>query len=307
MVDLLIAGAGPAGLSAAVNATSEGLDTLVIDTAEHVGGQAKYSSRIENYPGFVNGISGQRLMARMEHQAEKFDAEFWLSTAIVKLWLEGELIVARCSNGSTVVARVLLVCCGLEWRKLAVPGAGRLLHKGLYYGAEPQDAERFRGQTVGVVGGANSAVQAALNFAEYGAKKVWVIVRGSKLEASQYLVDALPGHTNIEVLANSEVKELLGMDSLDGLTLTNGGSLGLSALFVFIGAEPRTEWIQELCECDEHGFIKADPVSWSTSQPGVFAAGDVVSGTTKRIVAASGSGGEAVAHIHTYLASTRLG
>lgn len=305
MVDLLVVGAGPSGLSAAVNAASEGLDTLVIDEAEMPGGQAKYSSHVENYPGFVRGISGQKLMARMAHQAKRFGARIVTHTQVTSLQVEGELFALRLSNDWLVVARVLLVCCGLEWRQLKVPGAGRLLHKGLYYGALPDEGKRFAGQTIAVVGGANSAVQAALNFADYGTH-VWLVVRDGKLDASEYLAERLANTPLVKVLYSVEVKELLGVNELQGVLLTNGESLGVSALFVFIGAEPRTEWIREYCECDERGYLVVRGGA-ATSQPGIFAAGDVVAGTTKRIAAGIGGGADAVARIHSYLASTRLG
>lgn len=303
-IDLLIAGAGPAGLSAAVNAASEGLSTLVVDKGEQVGGQAAYSARVENYPGFERGISGQKLVQRTAHQARKFGAQIKLSTSITKLIPEGELFIAVLSDGSSVVTRVLLVCCGLSWRKLQVPGEDRLLHKGVFYGAYPNEALNYSGRTVAIVGGANSALQAAVNFADHGAL-VHLLVRGDAAEGSKYLTDRTAQHPNITTHFNTEVSEFAGTEQLDRVLLKDGTALECGSAFIFIGGEPHTNWIAEHCACDDHGYLITDKTNM-TSKPGIFAAGDVVSGSTKRIATASGMGAECVQHIHAYLATTLL-
>lgn len=304
MVDVVVVGAGPAGLSAAVNAASEGLNTLVLDSADAVGGQARYSSRIENFPGFVNGISGQKLMLRSAHQAKRFGAEIKLGAELQEIALEGRLFLVSLAD-QWVVSRILLVCCGLMWRKLSVPGADRLLGKGMFYGAMPDDAVGYKGKSVAIVGGANSAAQAAVNFAQHGAK-VSMLVRDNKLAASQYLTERLADN-GVDVRFGTEVGELQGTDKLEAVALKPSGFLQCEAVFAFIGAEPRTTFLSGLCDCDEHGFIVTDHLTGATSRGGIFAAGDVVSGSVKRVSAAIGAGSEVVQAIHGYLALTRAG
>ena len=305
LVDVLIVGAGPAGLSAAVNAASEGLNTLVVDNDETVGGQAKYSSRIENYPGFVRGISGQKLVQRMAHQAQKFGAEILLGVGVTKLLPQGELFAVFLTDSSLVITRTLVACCGLSWRQLKVPGADRLLHKGVFYGAVPSEAQNYNSQHVAVIGGANSAVQAAVNFAEHGAA-VDLVVRELELQASEYLIRRVVDLNTITLRLAAEVREFMGSEALEALVLTNGALVAARAAFIFIGSEPRTQWLSEHCACDEKGYLITDAQNM-TSMPGIFAAGDVVAGSTKRVAAASGLGAETVQHIHTYLKGSALG
>lgn len=307
--DVVIVGTGPAGLSAAVNAASEGLRVAVIDCDPHAGGQAKFSSRIENYLGFPTGLSGPSLMTRAKHQAEKFGTHFMFDSCASEMLIDGRLRTIRTTVGKSLIARSVIVATGLQWRTLEAPGIDEYLGKGVWYGANPEDGPNMTGKVVHVVGGANSAGQAALNFAKY-AKQVNVVVRGEKIDAgmSQYLVDRIAKSKNIRVHVKTQVASVIGdgerLHTVD-LVGTERWSEESDGVFVFIGAIPRTSWLKNVCDLDDHGFIKTSE-DYTTSCEGVFAVGDVREGSVKRIAAAVGEGSAAVAALHGYLAKHPL-
>jgi thioredoxin reductase (NADPH) len=327
--DIAIVGGGPAGLAAAVYAASEGLQAVVVERVA-AGGQAGTSSLIENYLGFPDGISGSELALRATEQARRFGAEVLLARHLVGLRSEAGSYAAVLSDGSAVRARAMLVATGVEWRRLDVPGIDDLLGMGVYYGAGPSEAAGYAGASVAIVGGGNSAGQAALYFSKY-ARSVTMLVRGEALAASlsQYLVDRITAAPNIEVCLRSRVVGFDGAGRLRSLTVRDGGgpprTLSADALFVCIGGAPRTEWAEELAVTrDDAGYLVTGtdllargrpPAGWprdrnpfplETSLPGLFAAGDVRSGSMKRCSAAIGEGAMAVALVHRFLAeSTR--
>jgi thioredoxin reductase (NADPH) len=325
--DLAIVGGGPAGLAAAVYAASEGLQAVVVERVA-AGGQAGTSSLIENYLGFPDGISGSELALRATEQARRFGAELLLARRLVGLGSEAGTYVGVLSDGSRVRARAMLMATGVEWRRLEVPGIEELLGTGVYYGAGPSEAPGYSGSSVAVVGGGNSAGQAALYFSEY-ARSVTMLVRGEALAASlsQYLVDKIAAAGNIEVRLRSRVVGVDGASRLRALSVQEGdgppSTLPADALFVCIGGAPRTEWAEELSITrDDAGYLLtgtdllaggAPPAGWprarnpfplETSLPGLFAAGDVRSGSMKRCSAAIGEGAMAVALVHRFLAET---
>ena len=320
--DLVVAGAGPAGLGAAVYGASEGLSTLILEP-DAPGGQAGSSSRIENYLGFPSGISGADLARRAHTQATRFGAEF-LTQRAVDIRRENEYCLVRMADGREVSCRVCLLALGVRYRKLEAPGIAELAGKGVYYGAALVEARSCSGEDVYVVGGANSAGQAAMHFSKF-ARKVTMLVRGSSLETtmSKYLIDQLAATSNIVVETQTEVVEAFGVDHLEGLKLRT--SLGeevrtASALFIFIGAAPQTEWLPAEILRDANGFVLTgpemraeaaasglrtedrEPYLLETSMPGVFAAGDVRHGSVKRAATAVGEGAIAVQFMHQYLA-----
>ncbi len=323
--DFIIVGAGPAGLAAAVYGASEGLKTLLIDR-EAPGGQAALSSRIENYLGFPAGLSGGDLSRRAVAQARKFGSEILAPQEALALQLEGGYRVLTLANGSKVSGSAVLLATGLSWRRLAIPNIDRLTGAGVYYGAATTEAPACADEEVYVIGGANSAGQAAMHFSHY-ARKVNMLVRGEGLSAtmSQYLIDQIAATPNIEVIPHTEVTGVDGQDQLESLTLTNrhtGASETVPArlLFIFIGAQPRTQWLEgQLC-LDQHGFIRTgsqlrkdghitrqwplsrEPLLLETSIPGVFAAGDVRSGSVKRVASGVGEGSVVVQFVHHFLA-----
>jgi thioredoxin reductase (NADPH) len=304
VIDLTIVGAGPTGLSAAVNAASEGLNTVVIDSEHGVGGQAKFSSRIANYLGFPTGLSGPQLMSRAYSQSKKFGAEFELGVSVVGLGVEGKFRTLKLSDGRELVSRTVLFATGLQWRILDAEGAQEYSGRGVFYGANPTDGPNESGRQVFIIGAANSAGQAAVNLAKFAAK-VTLVNPSPKLDKmSQYLIDEIEGFNNISVLFEHHVAAVLGDGSkVTGIKLVNGDNVDYPAdsVYVFIGAEPRTLWLKTVCELDEHGYIVTN-ADFATSCSGVFAAGDVRSGSTKRIASGVGEGGGAVAAIHRYLA-----
>lgn len=320
--DMVVVGAGPAGLAAAVYGASEGLRTLVIEP-EAPGGQAASSSRIENYLGFPAGVTGADLGRRAHTQASRFGAEFVTQRA-TGLRIDGQYRFVQLADGREVSSHVVLLAPGVQYRKLSVPGAERLTGRGIYYGAALVEAASCKGEEVYIVGGANSAGQAALHFAQY-ACKVTMLVRGKGLSEtmSKYLIDEI-GHTsNIVVKARTQVLEAVGEERLEGLRLhgPNGESAApASSLFVFIGAAPGTEWLPPCILRDEKGFLLAgpdlrlggklpelwqeqrEPFLLESSVPGVFVAGDVRHGSVKRVASAVGEGSIAVQFAHQYLA-----
>lgn len=324
--DLLIAGAGPAGLAAAVYAASEGLTTLTIESIAP-GGQAGTTSLIENYLGFPEGISGSEMAARAYSQARRFGAEILLARRLSGLEQDGPGYIASLSDGTAVRGRSMVVATGVEWRRLDVPGIEDLVGAGVYYGAGPSEAVSCQDAEVAVVGGGNSAGQAAVRFSKY-AGKVTLLVRSADLSSSMshYLVEHVSSIANIEVRTGTQVVGCEAGHRLDALLVRSSGGerterLPVDALFVCIGGDPRTE---EAARCgvatDRSGYLRtgADlagepsldvdwelsraPLPLETNMPGLFAAGDVRSGSTKRCAAAIGEGAMAVSLVHRRLA-----
>jgi len=320
--DIVVVGAGPAGLAAAVYGASEGLRTLVIEP-EAPGGQAGSSSRIENYLGFPSGITGADLGRRAHIQASRFGAEFVTQRA-TGLRIDGQYRFVQLADGREVSSHVVLLSLGVYYRKLGIPGADRLTGQGIYYGAALVEAVSCKDEEVFVVGGANSAGQAALHFARY-ATKVTMLVRGAGLAAtmSKYLIDEIGRTSNIVLEAHTQVVEAFGEERLEALQLRGPEGecrVSASSLFVFIGAAPGTSWLPPSILRDEHGFVLAGPdlhfdgkppAGWreprepfllESSVPGVFVAGDVRHGSIKRVASAVGEGSIAVQFAHQYLA-----
>ena len=322
--DLTIVGAGPAGLAAAVYAASEGLRAVAIE-AVAPGGQAGTTSMIENYLGFPQGISGSELATRATAQAKRFGAEVLLARRLAAVTRDGPGYVAHLSDGSALRSRALLVASGVDWRRLDVPGIDELLGSGVYYGAGPSEAVTCSGCRVVIVGGGNSAGQAVIRFSRY-ATRVTLLVRGRSLEASmsQYLISQLTALGNVEVRTNTEVVSLESDTRLRELTVSTGGTtarLSADALFVCIGGVPRTQGAANVgLALDAAGYVRTgadlrsspealdgwslsrQPLPLETSMPGLFAAGDVRSGSIKRCAAAIGEGSMAVSLVHQRLA-----
>jgi thioredoxin reductase (NADPH) len=320
--DIVVVGAGPAGLAAAVYGASEGLRTVVIEP-EAPGGQAGSSSRIENYLGFPSGVTGADLGRRAYAQAARFGAEFVTQRA-TGMRIDGQYRFLQLADGREISSHCVLLAPGVQYRKLDIPGADRLTGRGIYYGAALVEALGCQGEEVFMVGGANSAGQAALHFARY-ATKVTMLVRGVGLSAtmSKYLIDEIAHTSNILVDASTQVLEALGDEHLAELRLRNPSGevqVPASMLFIFIGAAPVTAWLPSSIMRDEKGFIlagpdlrkdgklpevwteKRDPFLLETSVPGVFVAGDVRAGSVKRVASAVGEGSIAVQFMHQYLA-----
>jgi thioredoxin reductase (NADPH) len=320
--DLVVVGAGPAGLGAAVYGASEGLRTLVIEP-EAPGGQAGSTSRIENYLGFPSGLTGAELGRRAYTQASRFGAEFVTQRA-TGLRIDGQYRFVQLADGREVSSHCVLLAPGVQYRKLLIPGADRLTGCGIYYGAALVEALACKGEEVYLVGGANSAGQAALHFAKYAAK-VTMLVRGDGLSAtmSKYLIDEIARTSNIVIETRTQVVEAAGGEHLESLGLSGPSGqvqVPASSLFVLIGAAPVTAWLPPCILRDERGFLLAgpdlrkegklpevwretrEPFLLETSVPGVFVAGDVRSGSVKRVASAVGEGSVAVQFVHQYLA-----
>jgi thioredoxin reductase (NADPH) len=321
--DLAIVGGGPAGLAAAVYGASEGFQTVLVERLAP-GGQAGQSSRIENYLGFPAGVSGSELAQRALRQAHRFKAEIVRPREIVGLEPNGDECKLNFHQHSDLSCRAVLIACGVDYRRLDVPGLERLIGRGVSYGA-PADTEALKGKRVTVVGGANSAGQAAMNLAERSVY-VTLLVRASSLEAgmSHYLSERITAHHRIEVRTGAQIVGALGKARLEGVEISTGGdareTLETDALSIFIGAVPRTGWLPDAIRRDEHGFILSgrdlidgsdrppgwsldrDPYPLETSVPGVFAAGDVRHGSIKRVASAVGEGAMAVQLVHEHLA-----
>ena len=318
--DLAIVGSGPAGLAAAVYGASEGLRTIVL---EHTapGGQAGSSMRIENYLGFPTGITGSELAGRAVLQADKFGANISVPTPVTKLTLDKAYSVLELEGGENVVAKCLLIATGAEYRRLEVEHCSRFEGAGVYYAATPNEAQMCRGSDVMLVGGGNSAGQAAVYLSQ-NARKVFLLIRGDDLckSMSSYLAHRIMNTPNIEILRCTEVIRMHGdghLSSVEILNKTTGEkrTLATAALFSFIGATPRTDWLPSEIERDEKHFVrtgielgdsrhwtlKRQPFLLETSRPGVFAAGDVRSGSVKRVASAVGEGSMAVQFVHEYL------
>jgi thioredoxin reductase (NADPH) len=319
--DLAILGAGPAGLTAAVYGASEGLRTLVIEP-HAMGGQAGTSSMIRNYPGFPRGVSGGELAFRAWEQTLLFGAEWvFMYPAVGIARRDGHRVVTR-ADGGEVVARAVIVATGVDYRRLGTPALDRLVGAGVYYGAAGVEAPGMAGEDVYVVGGANSAGQAALHLARF-ARSVTLVVRGDSLKAgmSDYLIRQIASTPNMAVRLGTRVIGGRGERRLEGLVLeTSDGQReerAAAGLFVMIGAEPRTDWLGGTVDRDEGGYVLTgldvpagswplarSPLPFETSLPGVFAVGDVRHGSVKRVAGAVGEGSVAVGSIHRYLAGT---
>lgn len=318
--DVVIIGAGPAGLAAAVYGASEGLRTIVVER-EAPGGQAGTSSRIENYLGFPNGISGDELASRALRQAKRLGADILITRKVVRIDPETRSIFL---DGDEVLrAQTVVIATGVSWRRVAIDGFDRLIGKGIYYGAARSEAGITQGQDVHLIGAGNSAGQAAMFFANH-ARTVTLVVRGDSLEKSmsQYLIKQVRGKSNIKVELHSEVKAVYGNEHLTAIDLMNRETKAVrrqdcAGLFVFIGADAETDWLPAEIVRDARGYVLTgadlvkngqwpqgrDPYLLETSVPGVFACGDVRFAPVKRVASAVGEGSMAIAFIHQYLAT----
>jgi thioredoxin reductase (NADPH) len=322
--DLIIIGAGPAGLGAAVYGASEGLTTALLER-EATGGQAGTSSRIENYLGFPKGISGADLARRATDQAKRLGAEILTAVEVVNVRAEDPYRIVTLNDGSELSCKALIVATGVTVRRLNEPGIERLTGAGIYYGAALTEAAFYRDQHLYVIGGANSAGQAAMFFSRF-AKQVSMLVRGPSLtkSMSQYLIEQIGDTPNIDVQPNTVVLEAFGDEKLEALQIKNNATgeeqkVPAGAMFVFIGAKSHSEMVAKVVECNSTGFIKAgrslmqdgqrpkgwvqkrDPFPLETSVPGIFVAGDVRDEAVRRVASAVGEGAIAVSQVHQYL------
>jgi len=322
--DLAIIGGGPAGLAAAVYGASEGLHTVMIER-EAPGGQAGMSSRIENYLGFPTGLSGGDLARRAVVQAQRFGVEILSPQEAVSVRTEGPYRITKLADGNEISCHALLVATGVQWRRLEAPGVATLQGAGVYYGGGSTEALSCKGEIVYVVGGANSAGQAAINFAKY-AERVVLLVRGAGLAStmSQYLIDQILQTPNIQIWTHASVAAAHGKKRLEEVSVLCSDTskverVPASAMFIFIGALPRTDWLAGVVERDERGFLltgpdlirdgqppkgwplERDPFLLETNVPGLFAVGDVRHGSVKRVASGVGEGSVVVQFIHQYL------
>ncbi len=322
--DLAIVGGGPAGLAAAVYGASEGLHTVIVER-EAPGGQAGMSSRIENYLGFPSGLSGGDLARRAVVQARRFGVEILAPQTVVNLRTEGSYRIIKLADDSEISCHALMIATGVQWRRLEAPGIDRLQGAGVYYGGGTTEALSCKGEIVYVVGGANSAGQAAMNFSKY-AERVVILVRGESLSStmSQYLIDQIKETPNIQLWTHAAVAEVHGDTHLEEVSVLCSDTnkverVPASSMFIFIGALPRTDWLGDAIERDDRGFILTgsdltqggerpkkwtldrDPFLLETNVPGVFAVGDVRHGSVKRVASGVGEGSVAVQFIHQYL------
>ncbi|WP_019508241.1 response regulator [Pleurocapsa sp. PCC 7319] len=322
--DLVIVGGGPAGLAAAVYGASEGLSTVMIERSAP-GGQAGSSSRIENYLGFPVGLSGDDLARRGVTQAKRFGVEILTPQEVVGVKVDDPYRIVKLADGSEINCHALLLATGVYWRRLTLPGCDRLTGRGIYYGAAKTEALSCQDEHIYLVGGANSAGQAAMYFSKYAAQ-VTMLVRGESLtkSMSQYLIDQIDATDNIKVLTHTEVTAVHGENSLTGLTLLQNQTgkteqVETNSLFIFIGAKPETDWLDGIVAKDQRGFIYAgadlkkstdfrgwnrdrEPFLLETSVPGIFVAGDVRHNSVKRVASGVGEGSIAIMFVHRYLA-----
>ena len=326
--DLVIIGGGPAGLAAAVYGASEGLTTVMIER-EAPGGQAGSSSRIENYLGFPVGLSGADLARRAVTQARRFGVEILTPQEVTGIRVEDSYRIVTLADGNEISCHAVMIATGVSWRKLNVPGCQELTGRGVYYGAAKTEALACRDEDVYLIGGANSAGQAAMYFSQY-AKHVTMLVRGDSLtkSMSQYLIDQIESTGNITVQTNSEVLEVKGNTSLEALTILHNDTgaketVDATSLFIFIGARPETDWLDGVVERDERGFVLAgadlkrrqerprgwhldrDPYLLESSVPGIFVAGDVRHNSVKRVASGVGEGSIAIMFVHRYLSEVK--
>jgi thioredoxin reductase (NADPH) len=322
--DLVVVGGGPAGLGAAVYGASEGLRTVLVEKRA-TGGQAGQSSRIENYLGFPDGVSGAQLSERARRQAQKFGAELLTAREVIALESGGSSLLLRFGDGTAIASHTVVLATGVSYRMLDAPGLRELTGRGVFYGSASTEAPSCAGQDVYVVGGANSAGQAAVHFSKY-ARQVHILIRADGLERSmsRYLIAQLENIDNIVVHPYTEVIGAEGDEHLERLTLCDARTrqsrvADTSWLFIFIGAEPRTDWLDKVVARDDRGFVLTgpdlladgrrpqgwalprDPYHLECSMPGVFAAGDVRADSVKRVASAVGEGAMAVSLIHRYL------
>ena len=324
--DLAIVGGGPAGLAAAVYGASEGLRTVMIER-EAPGGQAGLSSRIENYLGFPSGLTGGDLARRAVAQARRFNVEILSPQEALHIRVDGPYRYLKLADGCEISCHALLLAMGVQWRTLDIPGIDRLQGAGVYYGGGTSEALSCKGETVYIIGGANSAGQAAMHFAKF-AGKVIMLVRGESLAStmSHYLIEQIEKTPQIEVWTQTSLIAVHGDSRLSGITIQRAGEgqqLPASSLFIFIGAQPRTEWLGDLIERDERGFVLSGPdllrdgkrpSSWTldrdpglleTNVPGIFVVGDVRHGSVKRVASGVGEGAVVVQFMHKYLAKVQ--
>ncbi|MEL6354796.1 MAG: FAD-dependent oxidoreductase, partial [Cyanobacteria bacterium J06627_28] len=320
--DLVIVGGGPAGLAAAVYGASEGLRTVMIEK-EAPGGQAGTSSRIENYLGFPVGLSGDDLARRAVTQAKRFGVEILTPQAATGLRVEDNYRIVTLSNGNEISCHALILALGVSWRRLNVPGVEKFTGSGVYYGAAKTEAPACDGEEIYVVGGANSAGQAAMYFSKF-ARKVNMLVRGESLvkSMSQYLIDQIDGTENIEVMPFHSVKAVHGEARLEKISVEDSQtgeikSFATNYLFIFIGATPSTEWLEDIVQRDQKGFLCTGPDidaerPWplerdrfllETDVPGIFAVGDVRHNSVKRVASGVGEGSICVQFVHRHLAN----
>jgi thioredoxin reductase (NADPH) len=322
--DLAIVGGGPAGLAAAVYGASEGLHTMIIER-EAPGGQAGMSSRIENYLGFPTGLSGGDLARRAVVQARRFGVEILAPQEAVGIRTEGPYRIIKMADGNEISCHALMIASGVQWRRLEAPGVDKLQGAGIYYGGGATEALSYKDEIVYVVGGANSAGQAAMNFARY-AERVIILVRGDSLSStmSRYLIDQVQATPNIQLWTHASVAAAHGETHLEEVSVLCSDTgkterVPASAMFIFIGASPRTDWLADILERDERGFLltgpdllrdgqrpkgwtlERDPFLLETNVPGIFAVGDVRHGSIKRVASGVGEGSVAVQFIHQYL------
>ncbi|HXY14533.1 MAG TPA: FAD-dependent oxidoreductase [Terriglobales bacterium] len=322
--DLAIIGGGPAGLAAAVYGASEGLRTVMVER-EAPGGQAGMSSRIENYLGFPVGLSGGDLARRAVVQAQRFGVEILAPQEAVSVRTEGSYRIIKLADGSEFSCHALMIATGVQWRRLEAAGVAKLQGAGVYYGGGTTEALSCKGEIIYVVGGANSAGQAAMNFSKY-ADRVVILVRGDGLSAtmSRYLIDQIEQTSNIQIWSHASVAEVHGDKHLEEISVLCSDTnkverVPASSMFIFIGALPRTDWLAGLVERDDRGFILTgpdliqnrerpkgwtldrDPFLLETNIPGMFAVGDVRHGSVKRVASGVGEGSVAVQFIHQYL------
>ena len=321
--DLIIVGGGPAGLSAAINCASEGLRVVVVEQGA-AGGQASYSAFIENYPGFPEGLSGGELAKRTVEQAERFGAEILVTRRATGLRMKGDARIVRIDDGTELAAHTALIAVGVSFRWLEAPGCPSLVGAGIYYGAATSEASACRDQDIYILGGGNSAGQAALLLSRY-ARRVIIVAPEASLEESmsKYLIDRIEETRNITVRTGHSITGAEGLEHLERLTLEDVKTgtrerVPASSLFIFIGATPQTDWLGPDLARDEQGFVLsgfdymqncAQPEDWplerppyelETSIPGVFVAGDVRKGSVKRLTSAAGEGAMAAQMIYQY-------
>ncbi|HWD86098.1 MAG TPA: FAD-dependent oxidoreductase [Solirubrobacteraceae bacterium] len=319
--DVLIVGAGPAGLAAAVYGASEGLSTIVVER-EAPGGQAGTSSRIENYLGFPSGVSGDELAMRALQQGRRLGAEILVTRGVERL--DAVTREVYLDGGDVIRVRTVILACGVMWRRLSIDGSDRLAGKGVFYGAARSEAPNTHGLDIHIVGAGNSAGQAALFFSMHAAS-VTMLCRGDNLDKSmsRYLIDQLKTRANIEVLHRSQVVAVHGENSLTEVEIANSATGETTrrqsgGLFLFIGADPQTEWLPAEIALDSRGFVltgpdvrgadrwelERDPYLLETSVPGIFACGDMRLGPVKRVAAAVGEGSMAISFVHQYIQHT---
>jgi thioredoxin reductase (NADPH) len=315
--DVAVVGAGPSGLAAAVYAASEGLRTVVIER-ETIGGQAGSSSRIRNYLGFQRGVTGADLAQRAHQQAWVFGTTFLQMCEALALRSDGDRLYLSSSTCPEIPTAVVVLATGVSYRRLDIPALAELIGRGVFYGASASEAERFTGRSVFVVGGGNSAGQAAVHLARH-ARRVTILVRRTTLAEtmSRYLIDEIEGQLNIDVRYETQIVAGTGEDALETLTLEHIPSgdtevVPADAVFILIGAQPHTAWLPDEVARDRYGFVLTGPTNdawpldrppfmFESSMPGVFAVGDVRSGSVKRVASAAGEGSIAIQQVHQYL------